>query len=242
MVRGLEMAKASRQLMQLQKEIISCQSCPRLVNYREEVASKKRTRYKNWDYWGAPVPSNGDAEGRLLIIGLAPASHGANRTGRLFTGDLTADFLVEALFKAGFSSKPISRFRGDGTTLIDAYQLAVVRCCPPGDKPTTQEQNQCRGFLVRELSLLRQIRVVLVFGRIAFENYRRALSQLTGKRFSHVFKHGAEYDLGGDLPTLFVSYHPSPRNTNTGRLTKASLDSILAKVRHHIQALHPVPR
>ena len=122
-------------------------------------------------------------------------------------------------------------------TLIDAYQLAVVRCCPPKDKPTTQEQNQCRGFLVRELTLLRQVRVVLVFGRIAFDNYRRALSQITGKKFSHAFKHGAQYDLGDDLPALFVSYHPSPRNTNTGRLNKASLNGILAKVKHHIQSL-----
>ena len=195
------------------------------------MAVEKRARYAGWTYWGAPVPSHGDPQGRLLLVGLAPASHGANRTGRMFTGDPTADFLMTALHRAGFASQPTSQHRDDGLEMIDAYELAVVRCAPPQDKPTTQEQHTCRAFLQEELELLSNIRAVLAFGRIAFDNYLRAVSERLDQRLRFPFKHGARYEMGAGLPTLFVSYHPSPRNTNTGRLTRESLDLVFAGVR-----------
>jgi uracil-DNA glycosylase family 4 len=195
------------------------------------MAREKRPRYVDWDYWGAPVPSHGDPEGRLLLVGLAPASHGANRTGRMFTGDSTADFLVAALHRAGFASQPTSQHRDDGLKIIGAYALAVVRCAPPQDKPTALEQHTCRAFLRQELELLPNISAVLVFGRIAFDNYTRVLSEQLGSPVRLSFKHGGRYDLGPGLPTLFASYHPSPRNTNTGRLTREGLDQVLSDVR-----------
>ncbi len=218
-------------LGELQRRIVACRACPRLVEHRERMAEEKRARYAGWTYWGAPVPSHGDPQARLLLMGLAPASHGANRTGRLFTGDPTADFLVAALHRAGFASQPTSRHRDDGLEMIDAYELAVVRCAPPQDKPTTQEQHTCRAFLREEMELLPNVRAVLAFGRIAFDNYLRALSERLGRRLRFPFKHGAGYEMEAGLPTLFVSYHPSPRNTNTGRLTVDALDLVFAGVR-----------
>lgn len=215
----------------LQQRIVACRACPRLVEHRERVAREKRPKYAGWSYWGAPVPSHGDPQGRLLLVGLAPASHGANRTGRLFTGDPTADFLASALHRAGIATLPTSERRDDGLALVDAYEVAVVRCAPPGDKPTTQEQHTCRAFLREELELLPNIRAVLAFGRIAFDNYLRALAERLGRRQRLLFSHGACYEMGSGLPVLFASYHPSPRNTNTGRLTAEGLDRVLADVR-----------
>ncbi len=223
--------RISGALAVLQERIVSCRACPRLVEHRERIAREKRARYADWEYWGAPVPSHGDPRGRLLLVGLAPASHGANRTGRMFTGDPTADFLVGALYRAGFATQPTSQHRGDGLRLIDAYEVAVVRCAPPQDKPTTQEQHTCRAFLVEEMGLLPNTAVVLTFGRIAFDNFLRALSERVGSRVRLAFQHGARYDLGPGLPVLLVSYHPSPRNTNTGRLTSEGLDAVLSDVR-----------
>ncbi|MEX2431391.1 MAG: uracil-DNA glycosylase [Dehalococcoidia bacterium] len=214
----------------LQQRIVACRACPRLVEYREQKAAEKRASYRDWDYWGAPVPSHGDPNGRVLLVGLAPAAHGGNRTGRLFTGDPTADFLMRALHRAGFASQPTSRSVDDGLEMIDSYEAAVVRCAPPQDRSTPAEQRVCRAFLVEELRLLPNVRAAVAFGRVAFDNYLRAIGELTGERHRHQFAHGMQYDLGPGLPALFATYHPSPRNTNTGRLTAAGLDAVLAAV------------
>ena len=218
-------------LAALQKRVVACRTCERLVEYRERIAQTKRRKYVDWEYWGAPVPGFGDPQGRLLIVGLAPASHGANRTGRMFTGDATADFLIAALHRAGFATQPTSQHKGDDLELLDAYETAVVRCVPPQDKPTTAEQHACRPYLLEEIGLLSKLQAVLVLGRVAFDNYLRAQSERLGSRLRHVFKHGERYDLGAESPVLFASYHPSPRNTNTGRLTSAALDEVLSDIR-----------
>ena len=223
-------------LGQLMRRIVACRACPRLVAHRELVAQKKRAAYRDDDYWGAPVPSHGDAQGRVLFVGLAPAAHGANRTGRLFTGDRSSDFLAAALHRAGFASQPTSRHRADGLTLIDAYLTTVVRCVPPQDRSTPAEQRTCRPYLVEELGLLPNARAVVALGRVAFDGYLRAISERAGARHRHEFRHGARYDLGPGLPALFAAYHPSPRNVNTGRLSAASLDGLLADVRAWVQA------
>jgi uracil-DNA glycosylase family 4 len=216
----------------LQRRVVACRQCPRLVEHREHVAlNERRASFRDWDYWGSAVPSHGDPEASLLLVGLAPASHGANRTGRLFTGDPTADFLGIALHRAGFASQPTSLHRGDGLRLIDAFETAVVRCAPPQDKSTSAEQHACRPYLLEEMELLPNVRAVLAFGRVAFDNYVRMLREKTGERHRHGFAHGGRYELGPSLPVLFASYHPSPRNTNTGRLTAAALDAILTNVR-----------
>ena len=222
------MGSTSAALKRLQDRIVSCRKCPRLVEHREHVAQEKQPKFAHWKYWGAPVPSYGDPSARLLLVGLAPASHGANRTGRMFTGDQTADSLTASLYRAGFANKPTSRHRGDGLSLIDVYETAAVRCAPPGDRPTALEQRSCRPFLEEEIGLLANIRVVLTFGHIAFQNFFQVISERTGKRIRPAFRHGARYYLGETLPLLLASYHPSPRNINTGRLTTEGLDSVIA--------------
>jgi len=225
-------------LGELQRQVVACRKCPRLVEYRERKATtERRTSFQEWDYWGAAVPSHGDPYGRLLLVGLAPASHGANRTGRMFTGDPTADFLAAALHSAGFASQSTSRHRDDGLTLHDAFETAVVRCAPPNDRSTPEEQRTCRQYLGEELDLLPNIRAALAFGRVAFDNFLRAMRERTGLALRHEFKHGGRYELSDGLPVLFASYHPSPRNTNTGRLTPAQLDAVLANVRAFVDAL-----
>ena len=215
----------------LQRRIVACRMCPRLVEYRERKATtERRASFREWDYWGAAVPSHGDPNARLLLVGLAPASHGANRTGRMFTGDPTADFLAAALHRAGFASQPTSLHRSDGLTLHDAFEMAVVRCAPPNDRSTPEEQRTCRAYLHEELDLLPNLRAALAFGRVAFDNFLRAMRERSGLRLRHDFKHGGRYDLGPGLPTLFATYHPSPRNTNTGRLTAPQLDSVFVEV------------
>ena len=222
----------------LQRRIVACRKCPRLVEYRERKATdERRASFRDWDYWGAAVPSHGDPAARLLLVGLAPASHGANRTGRMFTGDPTADFLATALHRAGFASQPTSSHRGDGMVLHDAYEMAVVRCAPPNDRSTPEEQRTCRAYLHEELELLPDIRAALAFGHVAFDNFLRALRERTGEPLRHKFAHGGRYDLGPGLPTLFATYHPSPRNTNTGRLKPEQLDAVFASVRTYLDAL-----
>ena len=218
-------------MRQLQQRIVACRTCPRLVEFRERKAtSERRASFRDWDYWGAAVPSHGDPNARLLLVGLAPASHGANRTGRMFTGDPTADFLSKALYRAGFASQPTSLSRGDGLTLHDAFEIAVVRCAPPNDKAIAEEQHACRPFLHQEIDLLPNLQAALAFGRVAFDNFIRAMRERTGLSLRHQFKHGARYDLGEGLPTLFATYHPSPRNTNTGRLTVPQFDAVFDSV------------
>jgi uracil-DNA glycosylase len=220
------------ELEKLNQEIIHCSACPRLVRYREQVARDKRRSFLAWDYWGKPVPGFGDPGAELLILGLAPAAHGANRTGRMFTGDRSGDFLYKALFRAGFANQPTSTNREDGLALKNAYMAATLRCAPPANKPLPAELANCRHYLERELEILRP-RVVLVLGSIAMRAYlgllkgRGQISTLA----AFPFRHGASYELPGDLPRLFASYHPSQQNTFTGKLTDAMLYNVLRDVR-----------
>ena len=224
-------------LLHLQRQIIVCQRCPRLVSHCRKVAREKRRAFQEWDYWGRPLPSFGDPGARLLILGLAPAAHGGNRTGRMFTGDRSGDFLYGALYRAGFASQPTSSHQGDGLQLCDAYITAGVRCAPPGNKPTLEEQARCRPFLARELELLPNIRAVLALGKIAFDGYLRLLRD-TGRiasLASYRFAHGARYVLPPPVPVLFACYHPSQQNTFTGKLTPGMLDALLGRIRRSLE-------
>lgn len=221
----------SDQWAQLNAEIVACTACPRLVQWRQQVAQEKRRAFRDWDYWGRPVPGFGDRQARLVIIGLAPGAHGANRTGRTFTGDSSGDTLTRALHRAGFASQPTSRHRDDGLQLRDAFLTAVARCAPPQNKLTRDELDTCQPFLSRELALLPSTRVVLTLGRIAFDHYRRLLREQGAALPRLAFHHRACYRLEPPLPALVVSYHPSRQNTQTGRLTEEMLDGVFAQVR-----------
>jgi len=220
----------------LEQEVIGCTRCPRLVAYCREVARNKRRMYRNEDYWGRPLPGFGDPSARLLILGLAPAAHGGNRTGRMFTGDRSGDFLYRALYEAGFANQPHSIRPGDGLQLRDCYITASLRCAPPQNKPARDELLNCRTYLVRELELLTRVRAVLALGRIAFEAYLGAVEgKLGGKpRSAFRFGHGASFDLPGGLPKLFASYHPSQQNTQTGRLTMEMFRSVFEDIRRYL--------
>ncbi len=230
-------------LLKLHEEIVACRRCPRLVSHCRRVAREKRRAYRDWDYWGRPVPPFGDPRARLLVLGLAPAAHGGNRTGRMFTGDRSGDFLYAALHRAGFASQAAATHRGDGLELRDVYITASVRCAPPGNKPTPAEQARCRPFLERELALLPQVRVVLALGKIAFDTYLRLLKDMgrLAPRAPYRFAHGAHYPLPAPLPALFASYHPSQQNTFTGKLTPAMLDALFRRVRHAVEHGGPGP-
>ena len=219
-------------LSQLNQEIIRCRECPRLVRYREQVARDKRRSFLAWDYWGKPVPGFGDPRAELLILGLAPAAHGANRTGRMFTGDRSGDFLYKALFRAGFANQPTSTNREDGLKLKNAYMAATLRCAPPANKPLPEELANCRPYFERELEIL-QPRAVLALGSIAMRAYLGLLKErgLITTLAAFPFRHGASYELPGDLPRLLASYHPSQQNTFTGKLTDAMLFKVLSDVR-----------
>ncbi|MGH9340666.1 MAG: uracil-DNA glycosylase [Acidobacteriota bacterium] len=224
-------------LDQLQEKIIHSSLCPRLVEYRQEVARVKRRAYQDWEYWGRPVPSFGPPDARLLIVGLAPGAHGANRTGRMFTGDASGAFLYGALHRFHFCNQPASTHRQDGLKLQDAYITAAIHCVPPGNKPTTDELNNCRGYLREELQLLGKVRVVVALGRIAWQAYLTARAELQWP-LPHPrpqFRHGAEYRLD-DHTTLIASYHPSQQNTLTGRLTPQMFDSIFSRARKILDA------
>ncbi len=214
----------SRALAVLNAEIIACTRCPRLVEHREKIAREKRRAYRDQEYWGKPVPGFGDPRARVLILGLAPGAHGSNRTGRMFTGDGSGYFLYPVLHDAGFASQADSRHRGDGLHLRDAYITAMARCAPPANKPTPQELANCAPFLYRELALLKDVRVVVALGKVAFDGYLRylkrsgAITTARGLRFGH----GARYTLP-DGKILLASYHPSMQNTNTGKLTRPML-------------------
>jgi uracil-DNA glycosylase len=219
----------------LQDEIVHCRRCPRLIAYAAEVARVKRRAYRDWDYWGKPVPSFGDPGAGLMIIGLAPAAHGANRTGRVFTGDSSGNVLYRVLYQTGFAIQPESRSSDDGQRLIDAYITAIAHCAPPDNKPTRDEIANCRGYLARELDLLPNLKVVVALGRMAFDNY---LSILQGRglirsRSAFAFGHDREFQTAPGQPTLISSYHPSQQNTSTGKLT----EKMLAAVFHRAQKL-----
>jgi uracil-DNA glycosylase family 4 len=224
-------------ISQLQQDVIACRMCPRLVAHRETIAAIKRRAYRDCDYWAKPVPSFGDPRARLLVVGLAPGAHGANRTGRMFTGDSSGDFLYRALFDTGFASQPTSTDRHDGLRLLDAYITAPVRCAPPGNKPTPEEFVACRPFLQRELELLSKVQVVVVLGRLALDSYLTVLLQerLIRRRSDYPFSHGACYQLPCSLPALLCSYHPSRQNTQTGVLTMHMLQSIFDTARQMLR-------
>jgi uracil-DNA glycosylase family 4 len=220
----------------LREEVIACTLCPRLVEYRQRVADTKRRMYREWDYWGRPIPGFGDPEARVLMVGLAPAAHGGNRTGRVFTGDRSGDWVYGTLHKFGFASQPTSVHRDDGMALEDAYITAVVRCAPPSNKPLREELLACRPYLLRELGLLKRLQVVVVFGKIAFDAYLAACNSL-GQALPSPrpkFGHGATYALPSGI-NLVASYHPSQQNTQTGRLTTEMFESIFASVRRLLE-------
>jgi len=226
----------SRSLAGLTREIEACRACPRLVAWREEAAAKPPRRYAGETYWARPVPGFGDPAARLLLVGLAPAAHGGNRTGRVFTGDSSGDFLFAALHRAGFANQPGSTHRGDGLALSGAYVLAPVRCAPPDNRPTPQEFDRCRPFFARELALLPNVRVLLALGGLAWASSLRVLAEAGAAlpRPAPAFGHGAEVALdlpGRDRVTLLGSYHVSRQNTNTGRLTPAMFDAVLRRAR-----------
>jgi uracil-DNA glycosylase family 4 len=220
----------------LQRQIVSCERCPRLVAYRAEVGRVKRRAYRDWDYWAKPVPGFGDPRGRLVLIGLAPGAHGANRTGRMFTGDSSGDFLYKVLFATGFASQPTSASRDDGLKLLDAYISAAVRCAPPDNKPTVEEIRTCRPYLERELGLLKTVQVVVALGRLAFDVYLGILRDQgkIARRSAFVFAHDAEHRTGVGQPLLISSYHPSQQNTSTGKLTEAMLRAVFQRARRLI--------
>lgn len=224
------------QLRILEEEIVNCRLCPRLVKYREEVARTRRRAYRDWEYWGRPVPGFGDRNARIFVIGLAPAAHGANRTGRMFTGDRSGDFLYNALYLEGLASQPHSIRKDDGLTLTDVYISASVRCAPPDNKPTPLEIVTCREFLERELNLFPQVRVVVALGKLAFDNYLSLLKNRGAieRRSEYVFGHDREYCTGSGRPLVISSYHPSQQNTQTGKLTEEMFRRIFVRAKNRL--------
>jgi len=219
-----------RQFQQLDRELVQCRRCPRLVAWREQVAREKRAAFAEEPYWGRPLPGFGDPRARILLLGLAPAAHGANRTGRLFTGDRSGDFLVAGLHRAGLASQPTTRHAGDGLRLLDTWMTAAVRCAPPQNRPSPAERDACLPWAAHELRLLDHARVVVCLGAFAWEAALRLVSTLTDPpapppRPRPRFGHGAEWH-GGALP-LVCCFHPSQQNTFTGRLTAYMLDTVL---------------
>lgn len=229
-----------RSLTVLNRQIVACRTCPRLVTYREAVARRKRKQFCTWTYWGRPVPGFGDAHARLYVLGLAPAAHGGNRTGRVFTGDRSGDWLYEALHRHGFANQARSEHKGDGLKLSGCYVGATVRCAPPGNKPAPQEFDACRPYVREELRLLRQMRAVVVLGKIAFDHYLKACRE-EGRSLPSPrpkFGHGVVYRLPWGV-TLIASYHPSQQNTFTGKLTRPMFHSVFRRARQVIESTRP---
>jgi uracil-DNA glycosylase len=221
---------AERDLRAIERDVVACRACPRLVEWRERVAREKVARFASEDYWGRPVPGFGDPAARVLLLGLAPAAHGGNRTGRIFTGDRSGDFLYASLHRTGFANQPTSVARDDGLVLTDAYVAAVNRCAPPGNKPTPQERDRCLPFLEREVLALPRLRVLVALGGFAWDGALRALAALGhAERPRPRFGHGAEAEIGPYA--LLGAYHPSQQNTFTGTLTPAMLDAVLERAR-----------
>ena len=219
-----------RSLTVLNQRIASCTACPRLVTYRQRIAKEKRRQYRDWIYWGRPVPGFGDPNARLYILGLAPAAHGGNRTGRIFTGDRSGDWLYEALYTFGFANQPTSEHKDDGLVLSNCYIGAAVRCAPPDNKPMPDEFERCRPYVREELRLLKQVRVVVSLGKIAFDHFLKATRE-EGRPLPSplpAFGHGETYRLPWGI-TLIGSYHPSQQNTFTGKLTRPMFHTVFAK-------------
>jgi len=216
---------AGEELAALELEVVACRACPRLVAWREEVAVEKRAAYRDERYWGRPVPGYGDPAGRIAVVGLAPAAHGANRTGRIFTGDRSGDWLFRAMHRAGLANQPTATHAGDGLRLHDAWVTATVKCAPPANRPTPAERDACAPFLTRELAALDPL-VVVCLGAFGFD----AACRHYGLRPRPRFGHGVEVPLDGG-PTLLASFHPSQQNTFTGRLTEPMLDAVFTRAR-----------
>jgi len=206
--------------------VVACRKCPRLVAWREEAARERPRRYAGWEYWARPVPGFGDQEARVMVVGLAPAAHGGNRTGRIFTGDRSGDWLFRALYRAGFANQPASIRRDDGLLLTGAYVAAVVRCAPPKNRPLPEERDNCLPYLQREIAALRKVQVFVALGSFALDGLARALGVRPRPRFSH----GREIPLG-DGRTIVCSFHPSQQNTFTGRLTEEMFDAVFTRAR-----------
>ncbi len=224
-------------LAAIRNEVIACRRCPRLVRHRERMALVKTRRFHSEEYWGKPVPGFGVSRARLLVVGLAPAAHGGNRTGRMFTGDRSGDWLYEAMHSCGFAISPDSVSRDDGQKLRDAYITAVARCAPPDNKPTREETETCRSYLVRELEVLEDVRVVVALGRIAFDGFLAAWREL-GRELGRPrpkFSHGSEHFLDPGV-TLLGSYHPSQQNTFTGKLTRPMFHQVFRRARSLLQS------
>jgi len=211
----------------LNRQVIACTLCPRLVEYRERIAREKRRAYRDCDYWGKPVPGFGDPNARILVLGLAPGAHGSNRTGRPFTGDASGNFMYPVLYEAGFANQPTATNRNDGLKLKDLYITAAARCAPPDNKPLPQELANCAPYLDREMAGLKWLKVVVALGKIAFDAYLHHLKRLglLTSKAAYVFGHGAKYNLPGGR-ILLASYHPSNQNTQTGKLTRPMFVSI----------------
>jgi uracil-DNA glycosylase family 4 len=227
------MNEAAKLLKVLNDELTACRKCPRLVAYRERVAREKRRAYRDWTYWGKPVPGFGDPHARLFLLGLAPGAHGSNRTGRMFTGDRSGDFLYAALHRAGFANQAACHHSDDGLELTDVYISAAGRCAPPDNKPLREELGNCRSYLERELQILNP-KVVLALGKIAWDAYLDLLKaqQAIPPRGNPAFAHGAEVQLPG--PLLVGVYHPSQQNTQTGRITAAMYAAVLERIKRHL--------
>lgn len=220
-------------ILENRDKIISCTDCSRLVSFRTEIAKRKRKSFMDWEYWGKPVPGYGDPNSKLMILGLAPAAHGGNRTGRVFTGDKSADFLFRCLFAAGMSNQADSESRDDGLEL-DGFMTVAVKCVPPGDKPTAEERNACAKHLASEINLLPNLQIVLGLGKIGFESFLHYTRNYhTIKMKDYPFKHGVGYNLPSGV-TLYGSYHPSPRNVNTKRITFDMMVTFLKKLKNEI--------
>jgi uracil-DNA glycosylase family 4 len=225
-----------RSLTLLNNRITNCTACPRLVTHRQAIAKEKRKQFRNWTYWGRPVPGFGDANARLYILGLAPAAHGGNRTGRVFTGDRSGDWLYEALHHYGFANQPLSQHKDDGLKLSDCYIGATVRCAPPDNKPVLEEFDACRPYVREELRLLRNVQVVIVLGKIAFDHYFKACRE-EGRQIPSplpTFGHAVRYRLPWGV-TLIGSYHPSQQNTFTGKLTRPMFHSVFRTAKKAIE-------
>jgi uracil-DNA glycosylase family 4 len=216
----------------LNAEVIACPRCPRLVAYREQVAKEKRRAYRDWDYWGKPVPGFGDPNARVLILGLAPGAHGSNRTGRPFTGDASGNFMYPVLHETGFANQPAATDLNDGLVLTDLYITAAARCAPPDNKPLPQELAHCAPFLDRELAGLKKVKVVVALGKIGFDAYLNYLKRrkLITTKTPYVFRHAARYQMPNGK-VLLASYHPSNQNTNTGKLTRPMFVEIFEEAR-----------
>ena len=222
-------------LSKLNKSIIQCRKCNRLVNFREKIANEKRRQYFDQDYWGKPITGYGDPDAKLLMVGLAPAAHGGNRTGRVFTGDKSADFLFKCLYKSGFSNQPLSINKNDGLKLNNLYLTTALKCVPPEDKPTSKELKTCFNYFSKEISSLKNITIILALGKIGYDaciNYYKQHYEIKNK--DYIFGHGSKNKLP-DNKLIMGSYHPSPRNVNTGRINQYKMVNLLKRVKKELE-------